>query len=324
MLQTSSAQALFETERRYINYFFDNLDCDIVETLLQQLLGCSGHVICSGVGKSGIIAQKIATTMTSTGTPALYLSPTDAVHGDLGIVGCRDIVLLFSKSGESDELLNLVPYLRNKGAEVIAVVSNSESRLAKACSLAIELPLEGELCPFGLAPTTSAALQLIFGDVLAVLLMKERGFSLDDYALNHPSGRIGKRITMKVKDLMLAGEKIPLCNPTDTLADILVELSNKRCGCLLVVDDDHQLLGIFTDGDLRRALQAHKGAVMSARITQLMTPSPKTIFPEAMAWDAMKIMEADQKHPITVLPVVDEQSRVVGLIKMHDILQSGL
>jgi arabinose-5-phosphate isomerase len=315
---------LFATQRAYVNHFFDHLDYESVEQMVQMLLDCPGVVFFTGVGKSGIIAQKIAMTMVSTGTRSFHMLPTDALHGDLGIVTDRDLVVFLSKSGESDELLSLVPYIRNKGARPIAVVCQADSRLERACDHIVCLPFHRELCPFGLAPTTSTAIQLLFGDVLAVALMKAKRFSLGEYAQNHPAGRIGKRITVRVRDLMLKGGAVPLCRPDDRLVDTLVELSNKRCGCLLVVGEEEKLEGIFTDGDLRRALQGLGAQALEARIGDLMTRGPRVIEADRLACDAITLMESDQKRPITVLPVLDLESRVEGLIKMHDLVQSGI
>jgi arabinose-5-phosphate isomerase len=316
-------KSLFARQRTYIDNFFENLDLTHVEPFFQELLNCQGVVIVTGVGKSGIIAQKIATTLVSTGTRAIYLSPTDALHGDLGIVSSRDIVVFLSKSGESDELLGLIPAIRNKGARLLSMVSNPESRLARAADRVVNLPLTQELCPFDLAPTTSDVLQLIFGDVLAVALMKAKGFSIDQYAKNHPAGRIGKRITLRVDDLMLKGDALPVCRSNRTLGSLLVLLSDKQCGCLLVTDENERLLGIFTDGDLRRSLQKEPESFLTRIVGDLMSPSPRTIAPTALAYDALKVMEGDQQRPITVLPVT-QNGRCLGLIKLHDLLQSGV
>lgn len=315
---------LFDLKKQYLNHFFENLDLQKTDQILQKLHDCKGLIFFSGIGKSGLVAKKIAVTMTSTGTQALYLSPTNAMHGDIGIVSEKDVFVLLSKSGESDELMALVPYIRNKGAYLIGVVSDPKSRLAQACNTSITLPLEKELCPFGLAPTTSSSIQLIFGDVLAVALMRMKNFSLDQYAMNHPAGRIGKRISMKVKDLMLSGNMIPVCGPKDSLMDTLVELSNKRCGCVLVIDEDKRLLGIFTDGDLRRTLQNLGSTALNSNMEAVMTKSPKFTGPNVLAWDAMKVMEAVHQKEITVLPVIDDDRTVLGVIKLHDILQAGI
>jgi arabinose-5-phosphate isomerase len=314
---------LFTAQQKYINAFFDRLDLREVEALMEQLIASKGVIFFCGVGKSGMVAEKLAMTMVSTGVRSWYLPPTNALHGDLGIVSEGDTFIFLSKSGESDELLNLIPFIRNKGAKLIAWVSKKESRLEKACDTTFHLPLERELCPFDLAPTTSDVIQLIFGNVLAVALMRARDFSLDDYAENHPAGRIGKRITVRVRDLMLSGDAIPRCRPDAKLMDQLVELSDKRCGCLLVVDEEDQVQGIFTDGDLRRALQSRGSEVLEERLDALMTSTFKRVASEAMAIEALQVMEADQKHPVMVLPVVDK-GKLRGLIKMHDIVQSGI
>lgn len=315
---------LLDKQKNYTDHFFTTLDLQPVEHLVQRLLQSPGVIFFTGVGKSGLVAKKIAFTMASTGTRAFYISPTDAVHGDLGMVSSQDVFMIFSKSGESDELINLVPAIRNKGATLIGVVCNPNSRLAAACHVNITLPFKHELCPFDMAPTMSTTTQLLFGDLLTIALMRHKDFSIDDYALNHPSGRIGKRMILKVKDLMLTGERVPLCGPEDQLGDILVELSNKRCGCILIADKNLQLLGIFTDGDLRRTLQKLGGQVLKLKMHELMSSNPSSIGPDILAWDAMKLMEADYQRRIMMLPVINADRKILGLLHLHDIIQSGL
>ncbi len=315
---------LFKKEKEALEYFFDKVDITAVEKLLSLLKNASGLIFFSGVGKSGLVAEKIALTLASTGTRAFFLSPVNALHGDIGIVSKGDLFIMMSKSGESDELLQLIPCLRNKGATLVAVVNQENSRLSAACDFSLLLPMETELCPFDLVPTTSAMTQLLLGDVLAIALMQQKNFGLGEYALNHPSGKIGRRLTLRVSDLMLKGANIPCCLPTDTLGNVLVELSNKKCGCLLVTDPNKKLLGIFTDGDLRRSLQNHGPQALEKGMHELMTPAARSIAPNCMAEHALKAMEGDQKRPVTVLPVLDDDGFVVGLIKMHDIIQSGL
>ena len=316
-------QELFQEMQKHLAHFFAELDIGALHQVYEKLMSCSGTIFLTGIGKSGIIAKKVATTMSSCGTKAHFLSPVNALHGDLGVVSTNDCILLLSKSGETDELLELCPALRNKGAFLIAVVSNSKSRLSKACDLSIVLPVQKELCPFDLAPTTSTVVQLLFGDLLAIALMRAKKISLDEYRQNHPAGRIGKRLTLKVEDLMISQQGIPLCKPQDKLLDSLVELSQKKCGAVLISDDHNHLLGIFTDGDLRRALQKHGATALDKSLDQLMTKNPRTVTQEMLAFDALKIMEGNQKSAITVLPVVDER-QIVGIIKLHDIVQSGV
>lgn len=315
---------IFNKQRKAIDFFFRQLDLNACEQVLQEMLNCAGVLFFTGIGKSGYVAQKIAATMMSTGTKALFLSPIDALHGDLGLLSSQDILILLSKSGETEELLHLLPPVRNKGARIIALTSNPQSRLARAADFLVNLPCQSELCPFDLAPTTSTEIQLLVGDLLSVGLMEGKGFSVQAFAQNHPAGRIGKRITVKVSDLMLDTSKAPLCAPNDLLENVLVDFTNKRCGCLLVIDEQQYLRGIFTDGDLRRALQAKGEKVLKETLENLMVPAPRVIQANALAWDAMKLMEADQKHPIMVLPVLAHDQRVVGIIKMHDIIQAGI
>jgi arabinose-5-phosphate isomerase len=233
-----------------------------------------------------------------------------------------DVAVLFSKSGESQELLQLAGQLRTRGVELIGAVCSTPSRLAQAVDLAVVLPLERELCPFNMVPTTSAAVQLLFGDLLTQAVMRAKQIELEAYAANHPGGQIGLRATVRVSDLMLRGGALPTTQPDATLEMALSEFSSKRCGCLLVVHEG-QLLGIFTDGDLRRALQCHGQNLLQQRMGDLMTRCARSTEPGALAWHALQQMEADPQRPITVLPVVD-QGLLVGLLKMHDILQAGI
>jgi arabinose-5-phosphate isomerase len=315
---------LLVKQKQHLDYFFAHLNVAPCEILLKMILACEGVLYWTGVGKSGFIARKIASTMLSTGTKAFFLSPIDALHGDLGMVSKKDLVLILSKSGETEELLQLLPCIRTKGSQIVVITSQGGSRLAKGADYAVLLPCENELCPFDLAPTTSTTVQLVFGDALAIALMEMRGFSIDQFAINHPGGRIGRRSNLKVRDLMLDEERTPLCLSKDRLEEVLVDFSNKRCGCLIVIDNHKHLKGIFTDGDLRRALQAQGEKVLHQQIGHLMTKTPKAISAEALAWDALKLMESDQKHPVMVLPVVNSEQAVIGIIKMHDLIQAGL
>lgn len=315
---------LLEKKQQYLGHFFKNFDIEAANQFFQILQSCRGLIVLTGIGKSGLVAKKIAVTMTSTGSRALFLSPSNALHGDVGILTEQDIFIVFSKSGESEELINLLPFIRSKGVRLLGVVSNPKSRLAKACDFFVNLPLERELCPFNLAPTTSTVIQMIFGDILSIALMQHNKFSLDQYTLNHPAGSIGKRMTVKVKDLMLVGATVPICHPEDKLVDILVELSNKRSGCVLIVNDAWILQGIFTDGDLRRALIKEGSKVLEFSMNQVMTQAVKVIEPNKLAREAMELMESDQTNAITCMPVIDSTYKVLGLIRLHDIIQAGL
>jgi len=316
-------EQLLGEQREQLNHFFSFIDVQNMHSFFQDCLACPGFLVFTGVGKSGLIAEKIAATLISTGTRSLYLPATDSLHGDLGILSDKDYLILLSKSGETDELLELVPFARKKGAKLLAVISQSSSRLAKLCDRSLYLPVLRELCPFDLAPTTSAAIQLLFGDLLAVYLMRSKEFSLTSYASNHPAGVIGKKIILLVDDLMLQGDQIPLCSPDDRLMDVLVELSDKRCGSLLIADSQGRLEGIFTDGDLRRALQSQGVGVLELSMRQLMTRSPITMTSGTLAIEPLQKMQADAKRWVQVAPVIKGE-KIVGIIRMHDIVQSGL
>lgn len=314
---------LFEDQQGYLNYYFQQIDPARVEAVVQACAETKGLLIFTGVGKSGIIAEKIAMTMISTGTKALYLPTTNFLHGDIGIISPEDTVIMLSKSGETEELVNLVPYIQKKGAKIIAWVSNLKSRLATQADLSLLLPVEKELCPFDLAPTISTEVQLLFGDALAIALMKKKGFTIGSYGENHPSGMIGKKATIKVKELMVPRASLPLCSPTKKLHEVLPEFSEKRLGCVIVTDEKGDFQGIFTDGDLRRALQSLGSAVLEKRLGDLMTCSATTVHSQEMAWNALKMMQKDPNRWIMMLPVLEER-QIVGLVRMHDIIHAGI
>ncbi|NGX45487.1 MAG: Arabinose 5-phosphate isomerase KdsD [Chlamydiae bacterium] len=313
---------LLDEQRHHIEYFYEELDRMQAEIFVTACAECEGLIILTGMGKSGIIAEKIALTLVSTGTRALFLPASNFLHGDIGIVGPSDAVVMLSKSGETDELLSLAPHIQKRGARLLALVSTPKSRLENLADLTLSLPVERELCPFDLAPTTSTAVQLLFGDLLTIALMQKKGFSLEQYGLNHPSGTIGKKTSLRVKDLMIQGDGIPLCNPEEKLIDQIVELSNKKCGCLLIVGENRELLGIFTDGDLRRALQSEGALVLEKKMETLMVTSPISTSPEMLAFDALKLMQRDPKRWVMMTPVVSE-GQVKGIIRMHDIVHEG-
>lgn len=317
-------QGLINQSRASLEHFFENFNAIELEEVLKECLDCQGLILLSGVGKSGIVAEKVATTLVSTGTKALFVPPGNFLHGDIGILSQSDILILFSKSGESEDLLDLIPFAKKRGAKVIAVVSREGSKLERGADKAVFLPVLRELGPLDLIPTTSTTVQLIFGDLLTIALMKTKKVTLEDYAANHPEGSIGKKLLLKVEDLMLQGDKIPFCSDDKKVMEVLVELSEKKCGCLIVVDNEKNLKGIFTDGDLRRSLQRFGPSVLDKAVIDLMTTTPITLNKEEMAWSALKIMQQDPKRWIMVAPVLDEALKVVGIIRMHDIIQAGI
>lgn len=270
-------------------------------------------MVLTGIGKSGLICKKIAATFASTGTPAFFLHPGDAAHGDLGMIRGDDTVIAVSNSGETAELLNIVPIIKSFGIPVIAITNNSESSLARLSDVTLLLHVEKEACPLGLAPTTSTTATLALGDALAVTLMKLKGFKSEDFARFHPGGKLGIRLS-KVRDIMRKGDDIPVVSPSTSLKEVIYEISSKKLGATVVVED-RKLVGIITDGDLRRAFE--KGVNFDTRAKDIMTENPKTIREDIFAEKAVEIME---KYKITVLPVVDENGQITGIIHLHDIL----
>ena len=284
------------------------------------LLGCRGRVVVSGMGKSGHIAGKIAATLASTGTPAFFLHPAEAGHGDIGMIARDDVVVALSYSGETAEVLLLVPYPRRMGIPLVAMTGNPDSSLARAAEVHLDVGVPEEACPLNLAPTTSTTATLAMGDALSVTLLRMRGFTHEDFARSHPGGSLGRRLLTRVADVMHAGEQVPRVTPDTTVRDGLLVMTEKGLGMTSVVDADGRLCGIFTDGDLRRALD-RRIDVHGSLIRDVMTVRCKTIHPQSLAVDAVRMLE---DHRITSLIVVDEQSRVVGALNVHDLLRAGV
>jgi arabinose-5-phosphate isomerase len=300
------------------------LDGASVDEAIKLLIACKGKVIVSGAGKSGHIAQKIAATMTSTGTAAVYLHPADALHGDLGIVTSEDVMIALSNSGETYELVEMLPFLKHRSTPIIALVGNLRSTLARRADVALDASVSHEACPLNLAPTTSTTVALALGDALAMTLMQVKGWTLDDFALNHPAGSLGKRLTLTVGDLMHAGVDNPTVREDAAWFDVIAAITKGGLGAVNVTDDAGHLVGIITDGDLRRALQKIKPADLESLSSQtLMTGRPVVASPKLLAYDALRLME-DRPSQISVLPVVDRENFCVGLIRLHDIVRSGL
>ncbi|KAG5532968.1 hypothetical protein RHGRI_027272 [Rhododendron griersonianum] len=301
---------LFKTQQSYLNHFFHHLSLPQTLLFTQTLLNSTGTIFFSGVGKSGFVAHKISQTLASLSIRSSFLNPVDALHGDIGALSDNDILVMFSKSGNSEELLRLAPCARAKGAYLISVTSSEANGLVGLCDLNVYLPLERELCPFDLAPVTSTAIQMVFGDTVAVAMMGARNLSKEEYAANHPAGRIGKSLIFKVKDVMKKQEELPVCKEGDLIMDQLVELTSKGCGCLLVIDDQYHLIGTFTDGDLRRTLKASKEGIFKLSVGEMCNRHPRTIGPDAMAVEAMQKMESPPS-PVQFLPVIDQQNILI-------------
>lgn len=286
---------------------------------VELLYGCAGKVVVSGMGKSGLIGQKIAATLASTGTPAFFLHPAEGIHGDLGMLARRDSLVAISNSGETEELLKLLPFMKRLNIPVIAMTGRPQSTLAKNSEVVLDVSVQEEACPMGLAPTASTTATLAMGDALAIALLQKRGFKEEDFAQFHPGGTLGRRLLLKVRDLMHQGTAIPQVSGQASAHDAILEMTAKKLGMTTVVDQAGQLLGIITDGDLRRILE--KGVdLAAARAGDLATKRPKTIGPDELAAKALQIME---QYSITAL-VVEESGRIVGIIHLHDLLKSGV
>ncbi|WP_298577161.1 KpsF/GutQ family sugar-phosphate isomerase [uncultured Luteimonas sp.] len=283
------------------------------------VLAASGRVVCTGMGKSGHVARKIAATLASTGTPAFYMHPGEAGHGDLGMVTDADIVLAVSYSGESDEILMLLPALKRQGNRLLAMTGRPGSTLATAADVHLDVSVPEEACPLHLAPTTSTTATMAMGDALAVALLEARGFTADDFARSHPAGALGRRLLLHIGDVMHTGDAVPRVPGEASLGDALLEMSRKRLGVTAVVDADGVLLGLYTDGDLRRTLGDRSVDVHATPIAEVMTRDPVTIDSEALAVEAARLMET---RKINALLVLDAQRRVVGALNVHDLLRA--
>ena len=305
------------------------IEADAVQTLaarldenflraLDVILCCEGRVIVSGMGKSGHIARKIAATMSSTGTPAYFVHPGEASHGDLGMITSEDVIIALSYSGESQELMTIVPVIKRQGAKLISMTGNPLSSLAMAADVHLNAAVDKEACPMGLAPTASTTAALALGDALAVALLDAKGFGAEDFARSHPGGSLGRRLLTRVRDIMRSGERLPMVHEDALLSDAIMEISRKGVGMTAIVDAGQHVLGIYTDGDLRRTL-AKKLDLNVTPVRSVMSANPRCIGPDALAAEAVQVME---QYNISQMLVVDEQHKLVGALNMHDMLHA--
>ena len=310
-----SAERVIGIESQAVKQLKEQLNDNFV-TACQRLIDCQGKVVVIGMGKSGHIGGKMAATFASTGTPAFFVHPAEASHGDLGMIEERDVVIALSNSGETHEVTSLIPVIKRRDIPLISITSNPGSSLAKASEVHLTVKVQQEACPHNLAPTASTTAVLALGDAIAVSLLEAKGFTPDDFALSHPGGSLGKRLLLHVEDLMHTAENFPAVTPQTSVKDALLEITDKRLGMTAVLDGNKHLLGIFTDGDLRRAFE--KGINVDTPIESVMTTGGKTITADALAVDAVGLME---RNSITCLIVVDEQNKPVGA---HDLLKAGV
>ena len=287
----------------------------------QFMLGCEGRVVVIGMGKSGHIAGKIAATLASTGTPAFFVHPGEASHGDLGMITGKDVVLAISYSGETDEILVILPIIKRLGVPLIAITGKDHSSLAKNSSVTINVGIEKEACPLGLAPTSSTTATLAMGDALAISLLEAKGFTKDDFARSHPAGQLGRRLLLLISDIMNKGDAAPVVHQGTPLSDALVEMSRKGLGMTTVVDTENRLVGLFTDGDLRRLFDKGIEDVQKVLIDKVMITSFRTANETMLAAEALQIM---QQYKINALPIVDDDNKLIGALNMHDLLRAGV
>ncbi len=312
---------LLKLEAGAILHASEHMDESSVHRAIKLISECESKVIVIGTGKSGVIAQKIAQTLTSTGTVAIFVHPSDALHGGLGVITSGDVVIALSNSGETDEILALIPALKGRSVPIVSIIGNTDSTLSRQSDVVLDASVDKEACPLNLAPTTSTTVALAIGDAIAMTLMESRGLTAEDFAVNHPAGQLGKRLTLKVEHLM---HPSPNVSPADGWLDVVKAISKYALGAVNVTGDDGRLIGIVTDGDLRRAIERSGSSDLNLLTAeQMMTKQPTTAAPEMLAFDALQLME-NRASQISVLPVVDGEGRCLGLLRLHDVVRSGL
>ncbi|TXH04457.1 MAG: KpsF/GutQ family sugar-phosphate isomerase [Nevskiaceae bacterium] len=310
---------VLEIERDALSALLPRINADFARAC-ELMLACKGRIVVTGMGKSGHVGSKIAATLASTGTPAFFVHPGEASHGDLGMITKQDVVLAMSNSGETAEVLTILPLIKRMGAPLIAMTGKPSSTLAKTADVHLDVSVAQEACPLNLAPTASTTATLAMGDALAVALLEARGFTPEDFAMSHPGGSLGRKLLLKIADLMHTGERLPTVAPTATLSEALLEMTRKGLGMTAIVDEAGAVLGVYTDGDLRRTLEQGVD-VRSAKIVDVMTKGGKSVQADHLAAEAVQLME---KHKITALLVLDNAGKLVGAIHMQDLLRAGV
>jgi len=310
---------VIETEAQVINALSNRIDATFAKAC-DYLYKCPTRIVVMGVGKSGHISRKIAATLASTGSPAFFIHPSEAKHGDMGMITKSDVLLILSYSGETEEINVLLPFIKRLECSLIALTSQPHSTLAKAASIVLDISVEKEACPLGLAPTSSTTAMLVMGDALAMTLLARRGFTKEDFAISHPGGSLGRRLLLRVDEIMHQGDALPRVSKTATLKTALIVMTQKKLGMTTIIDENEKLIGIFTDGDVRRALDNHVDIHQTA-IEKIMTKNPRIIAPHTLASVALAKME---DHKITALVVTNTQQQPIGVIHIHDILRAGV
>ncbi|MFA5625909.1 MAG: KpsF/GutQ family sugar-phosphate isomerase [Thiohalomonadaceae bacterium] len=313
-------RTVLEIEAAAVAALAERIDASFTRAC-HYMLACEGRIIVTGMGKSGHVGAKIAATLASTGSPAFFIHPGEASHGDLGMITAKDVVMALSNSGETAEILTILPLIKRLGVPLITLTGNPRSRLAQAAEANLDISVEKEACPLGLAPTASTTATLAMGDALSVALLEARGFTADDFAMSHPAGSLGRRLLLRVRDIMHQGENIPCVHKTATIREALLEMTRKGLGMTSIVDDTGYVVGIFTDGDLRRLLDNGEVAIAKINVVDVMTQKCTTIHADKLAAEALRIME---ERRINALPVTDEQNLLCGTLNMHDLLRAGV
>ena len=320
-MSLDTARRVLKTEAEAILDLIDTLDDQFVRAV-DLIVTCTGKVVLIGIGKSGLISKKIASTLASTGTPAFFMHPVEGIHGDLGMLSKKDVLIVLSNSGETEEILHLLPIIKRMAVRMIVITGNTQSTLASRADIVINTGVKQEACPWGLVPTCSTTAALAMGDALAIAILEKKGFKEEEFAILHPGGALGKRLLLRVEDIMHPGDNVPLVTADTSMQDALLEMTAKRLGVTGVTDGQNRLIGVVTDGDLRRSL-AKFSSVLDKKASELMTADPKRISQNALAAQALGLME---KHSITVLFVhhSEDKERITGIIHMHDILKEGI
>lgn len=314
------AKQVLKIEGEAILSLIDRIDDNFVKAV-DLLDKCKGRVVITGIGKSGIIGKKISATLASTGIPSLFLHAADAVHGDIGMITRKDLVIAISYSGETDEILNLLPTIKRFDVILVSITGNIHSTLANKSDITLDASVKEEACPLGLIPTASTTATLALGDALALALLDKRGFKEEDFAIYHPGGSLGKKLLLRVGDIMHTGDKLPILNITAPFKDVIMEISSKKLGITIVVDKDNKVVGIITDGDLRRLMEKREGDIFKITAQEMMSTDPKIIEKHALTAEAIQVME---KHSITSLVIIDGNKNPSGIIHLHDILKAGV
>ena len=318
-LTIEKAKEVIRVEAEAVAALSSRIDGTFVEAV-ELMFECKGRVIVTGVGKSGLVARKIAATLASTGTAAFFIHAAEGLHGDLGVVREEDVILMVSKSGETNEITALIPQLKNIGVKLITITGTLDTSLTRVSDIVLDASVKEEACPHDLAPTASSTAALVLGDALAVALLDRRGFTMEDFASIHPGGNLGKKLLTRIKDLMYTGEQLPIMKEDSLFKDVILEMNRKRFGAVCIVDDNGKLKGIITEGDLRREIEKGE-AILQSKASLIMSTNPKVVSDQTLAVEALAILE---EHNILQIITVDEEQKPIGMIHLHDLLDAGI